>query len=109
MDPFDKLAEAKIRDWQSRGRPAASPNAVSMVDAGNLESQLLSEIVKLRAQARASSDPDQQHALGQRARDLKLQLMVLLESSGRPLAAQQIERNLDAAEAGPGPGGRESR
>jgi hypothetical protein len=99
MDMFDRLAEARIRDWQLRGRPVAPAGAASVGAAENLETQLLSEIVKLRAEARATRDAAQQQALRQRARDLKLQLMVLLESSGRPLAAAQIERNLQAAEA----------
>jgi hypothetical protein len=104
MDMFDRLAEARIRDWQERGRPLASPGATSLGEAGNLETQLLAEIVALRAEARTVGDAAQQSALRKRARELKLQLMVLLESSGRPLAARQIERNLQAAEAPAGTG-----
>jgi hypothetical protein len=99
MGIFDTLAEARIRDWQRRGRPMGAPGDGPVGAAGNLETQLLGEIVKLRAQARASRDPAEQKALRKHARDLKLQLMVLLESSGRPLAASQLERNLEASEA----------
>jgi hypothetical protein len=54
-----------------------------------LELQLLEEALALRAQARGASD-EERPALLQRAREAETRLLVLLETSGRPLAARRM-------------------
>lgn len=90
MTGMDKLAEARIRDWVQRGRPRTGHE----VDVPSLETQLLQEIVDLRKKAKAALDPQERsEALG-RARSLRTQLVVLLEQTGRPLAARGVDRLL---------------
>ena len=86
---FEGLAEARIQDWIRRGRPHP-PQVSAALHGGTLESQLLGEIVALRQSARVEPDNDlQSHLLGQ-ARSRELQLLLLLERSGRPLAAKAM-------------------
>ena len=95
MAIFETLAEARIRDWQRRGRPHAE-TAVQDLGAGTLEGQLLSEIIALLESARDESDAGVREHLRDEARKRRIQLMVLLEKSGRALAAKAIEERLAA-------------
>ncbi len=97
MSMFDKLAEARIRDWQRRGCPNRK-QALDSCGGGNLESQLLQEIVALRAAAKKEADERVRAEVLEQARKLKVQLVVLLERTGRPLAARKIEGRLDTPE-----------
>lgn len=93
MNPFEILAEAKIRDWIARGRPAGNP--LHDLSEGSLEAQLLREIAALTAMAEQTAEAAERTALRRRARDLRTQLLVLLEKTGRPLAARRVEQMLE--------------
>lgn len=86
---WEKLAEARIREW--RAQPAGQrPTQVPLGPVRPLELQLLEESLELRAQARGASDAPERARLLQRAREAETRLLVLLESSGRPLAARRV-------------------
>lgn len=93
MGLFDQLAEARIQDWIRRGRPHAE-QAEPFVDGGALEAQLFGEIIALGQAARAEPDDRARMRLLEEARKRQLQLSVLLESTGRPLAAQALAERL---------------
>lgn len=93
MGIFDQLAEARIQDWIRRGRP--HPEGVrGHVDGGSLEAQLLGEIIALRESARDEADDELRAHLLKEAGKREVQLFVLLERSGRPLAAKQLAERL---------------
>jgi hypothetical protein len=86
---WEKLAEARIREWQAR--PADGRCAPATSDSGPpLELQLLEQALQLREQARATTDPAERSQLNQRSREAETRLLVLLERSGRPLAARRF-------------------
>jgi hypothetical protein len=86
---WEKLAEARIREW--RARPAGQRCApAASGSARPLELQLLEEALQLREQARAASDPVERSQLSQRSREAEMRLLVLLERTGRPLAARRF-------------------
>jgi hypothetical protein len=64
------------------------------LQAATLESQLLGEIIALRQSARAESDPEARTHLLAQARTREVQLLVLLERSGRPLAARAMAESI---------------
>lgn len=93
-DPFSKLAEARIQEWNRRPaseRQVASPEALSLEP---LEMQLLQDARALYARARSATDATEAERLRQEAAHLETRIMVLLEASGRPLAAEQFARML---------------
>lgn len=93
MGIFDRLAEARIQDWTRRGRP--HPKEVTEdLKGGTLESQLLGEIIALRQGAKAEPDDKARAHLLAEARRREIQLFVLLERSGRPLAAKTLAERL---------------
>ena len=99
MSVWDQLAEARIREWLQR--PAAEREAATVpLEPGlPLELQLAREIAQLdrmAADADDPDDPDDAAALRGRASALMLQLMVLLEGQGRPLAAQHFAEQRQA-------------
>ena len=85
-DFFSKLAEARIREWQSR--PEAERNGPSagesVTSVAPLEVQLFDEARTLYARARKSADPAEARALRERAAQIETRIMVLLENAGRP-------------------------
>lgn len=85
---WEKLAEARIREWQGRP-PGQRPPAPPAGSVRPLELQLLEEALALRAQAGSASDAERPGLL-QRARAAETRLLVLLETSGRPLAARRM-------------------
>jgi len=93
MGLFDQLAEARIQDWIRRGRPHREA-VEGFVDGGTLEAQLLGEVIALKQAARSEPDEAARMHLQQEARKRQLQLSVLLERSGRPLAARALEERL---------------
>lgn len=86
---LDLLTEARIREWLQRS-PEERARAGSLATPGlPLEVQLQQEIRALDKLA-ATTIADDVSALTQRANQRMLQLMVLLENEGRPLAAQRL-------------------
>jgi hypothetical protein len=85
---WEKLAEARIRAW--RARPAGQCAPAASGSGRPLELQLLEEALQLREQARATSDPAERSQLNQRSRQAETRLLVLLERTGRPLAARRF-------------------
>jgi hypothetical protein len=94
MTPWQRLAEARIREWQQK--PAAERDSRATPDEpfAPLERQLLEEIIRLYHLAAAADRPGEAAALRRQAADHETHLMIILESSGRPLAAQHFSRLL---------------
>lgn len=96
MDIFSKLAEARIREWQQR--PEKEKQAIAeqseSLQLAPLEVQLFDEARSLYTRARASTDPTEASALREAAARIETRIMVLLEESGRPLAAKQFAKML---------------
>ena len=97
MGIFDRLTEARIREWQERSpeqkaREAAEAPAVT--GAEPMEVQLFKEIIDLQTLAGSTLDPTVQNELMAKAAALEIQLMEVLEQSGRPLAARQVAANI---------------
>jgi hypothetical protein len=86
MKIFDILAEAKIRDFESRQRNGVSesgtPNAAEYVRTESFEKQLLQEIYKL---IQGGND-----GMLKRAKELEIQLLASLEKQGLNLTAKRI-------------------
>ena len=72
-------------------REAARPESLAPAP---LEVQLLEDARALYAQARAADDADEAARLREAAAQIETRILVLLEESGRPLAAQQFARML---------------
>lgn len=101
MGLFDRLAEARIREWQrERSPPQAAPPPDLRRSEEPLEVELLKRILEWRARARETQDPNEKSSLLKRAAAAQTQLLVLLETTGRPLAAQRIARELDQRTGG---------
>jgi hypothetical protein len=87
---LDLLMEARIREWLQRS-PEERARVGALATPGlPLEVQLQQEIRALDKLAAATTNAADVAALTQRANQLMLQLMVLLENEGRPLAAQRL-------------------
>jgi hypothetical protein len=94
MDPWSKLAEARIQEWMKRpAKEREAPHHEALTPAP-LEVQLLEDARALYAQARAADDADDAARLREAAAQIETRILVLLEGSGRPLAAQQFARML---------------
>ena len=94
MDPWTMLAEARMQEWMNRPakeREAAPAEALADVP---LEVQLVDDARLIYAQARGARDPAEAARLRAEAAEIETRIMVLLEQSGRPLAAQQFARVL---------------
>ena len=93
-DILDQLAEANIRDWQRRvAAGEVDPQQPLSLHVQSWESQQFKEIVRLRDEARAVDDPEEQQRLRQRAEALRLQLMMVVERD-RPLLARALAARL---------------
>ncbi len=87
---LDLLTEARIREWLQRS-PEERTRVGALATPGlPLEVQLLQEIRALDQLTTTTTNVADVEALRQRANQLMLQLMVLLENEGRPLAAQRL-------------------
>lgn len=101
MGIFNLLTEARIREWQQREEPATS-SANQEISVGPLsddpfEVQLFKEILVLLDKGRAEQiDSSTCQRLLNKAGQLETQLMVLLEQTGRPLAARQLAETINA-------------
>jgi hypothetical protein len=92
MDFFSKLAEARIREWQQRPEKERADVASTPLSIAPLEVQLFDEAMGLYARARSTVDPAEREAALAAAARIETRVMVLLEESGRPLAAQQFAK-----------------
>jgi hypothetical protein len=99
MKRLDLLAEARIREWQ-KARSANSSAAIAGSPAEPLEVRLWNQIQALRGQARVATGP-QQDELRKTASALETQLLVLLETTGRPLAAAKMADALNSLAKSP--------
>ncbi|MCB9696975.1 MAG: hypothetical protein H6738_09380 [Alphaproteobacteria bacterium] len=89
MDWIERLIEARMRDWERRVREGTAPPPPEQTAlAPGLEVQLWQEILSLRALA--AERPGEVGDLA-RCRDRETQLWILLERSGRPLAAARLQ------------------
>lgn len=104
MSSWEKLAEARIQEWlrrprkdQPRQRDAAGPLVP-------LETQLLDEALELAREAHELPAGPGRTGVIRRGAAVELRLLVLLESTGRPLAAQRVAELLAHAKARLEPG-----
>jgi hypothetical protein len=95
---YRHLVEARIRDFRQRTLEGRTKPAPESTGGESLEATLMSEIRELRKQAREAKDEEKMKSLLAEAQKLETQLMVLLESTGRPLAARLIADRLRATE-----------
>lgn len=94
MGWIDRLVEARLRDWERQVREGtAPPPPASTALAPGLEVQLWQEVLALRALAAERTGAEREEVLG-RSRDRETQLWILLEGSGRPLAAARLQATL---------------
>ena len=87
-DWLERLAEARIQDWQRRLAAGESVPAPPPLVFDSWESQMVKQIVQLRRQATAADDPSELLA---EATKLQLQLLVVVERD-RPRLARELER-----------------
>jgi len=106
MDAWKRLAEARIQEWLrqpvSERQEASSPEGA----VAPLELQLLEDIVRLHAAAASAEDMEQANTLRQQAAALEMRLLVVLEASGRPLAARHFAKLLQEIRSGVAAAGR---
>ena len=95
MDWLEQLVEARLRDWDRRVREgtAPSPPEASLLAPG-LEVQLWREVLALHQLAAERPPGPERDAAAAGARDREVQLWILLERTGRPLAAAQLQQRL---------------
>ncbi len=96
MTDWEKLAEARIQEWLRRTPPARTSPPDPIVP---LETQLLDEALGLARDAFEQPDGPTRKALLRRATEVETRLLILLESSGRPLAAARVGELLAQARA----------
>ena len=98
MGIFDMLAEMRINEWQKRSANRSPEEQAAPVDSPvdeTLEVQLYKEILQLREHAQEPGVSGEERDLFMtKAGLLETQLMVLLENSGRPLAARNLAENI---------------
>lgn len=97
MAQFLHLTEARIRDFNRRkeaGETSPAPEKSDGRGGGSLESILFDEIVELRQQLRDTEDKKAAKELKLKISALETQLLVSLESTGRPLLAQIMAERL---------------
>jgi hypothetical protein len=94
MNPWQRMAEAKIRDWQlrkERGELRSVPDAA----LESLEGQLYNEVIRAREAAATATDPRERQAHRDRAEAARIRLMVILERGDRPLLREAFEKLLE--------------
>lgn len=97
MGIFDLLAEARIKEWQKRApdqKDKGAEETLTITGPEPLEVQLFKEIIALHKSAHKATEQVERHELLSKASGLQTQLMVVLEQSGRPLAARQVTENI---------------
>lgn len=90
MTAWTDIAEARIREWLSRPAAERAASHPGLEPGQPLELQLWTDVQALDRMAEAAVDAEEAALLRQRASDLMLRLMVLLEGQGRPLAARHF-------------------
>jgi hypothetical protein len=93
---YRHLLEARIRDFRQRKLEGKTRPAPESTGGESLEATLMTEIRDLRKRAREAEDEAEKKSILGEAQKLETQLMVLLESTGRPLAARLIADRLRA-------------
>jgi hypothetical protein len=97
VDWLEQLVEVRMRDWERRVREGTAPPPPEGVALGEgLEVTLWREIVALRQIATERPPGPEREAAVRRSADLEVQLWLLLERSGRPLAAARLQHTLRA-------------
>jgi 23S rRNA pseudoU1915 N3-methylase RlmH len=94
MDPWTMLAEARMQEWLRRPAKERETAETEGLPVAPIEVQLVEDARALHAQARGARDPVEAARLRAEAAQIETRIMVLLEQSGRPLAAQQFARVL---------------
>ena len=90
MSAIDLMAESRIRAWllkspEERARSEPDPDP-----ALPLELQLMQDVLGMDRLAEKSGSSTEAAVLQQKANELMLRLMILLETEGRPLVAQHF-------------------
>lgn len=90
MSAIDLMAESRIREWllkspEERARSEPDPDP-----ALPLELQLMQDVLGMDRMAEKSKSSMEASILQQKANELMLRLMILLETEGRPLVAQHF-------------------
>jgi hypothetical protein len=93
---WDHVAEARIREWLMRPASERSSVPVAHDPALPLEIQLLQDVTQLDRMAAAAAGPEAT-LLKTKADELMMRAMMILESQGRPLAAQHFAEQRQAA------------
>ena len=97
MGIFDLLAEARIREWQERSpeqKEKEAEESLAIIGTEPMEVQLFKEIIMLHKLADKATEQSEKNEILIKANKLQIQLMEVLEQSGRPLAAQQVSENI---------------
>jgi hypothetical protein len=97
MSDWEKVAEARIQQWLGRTLPDGPSR-----DEGPtlpLETRLLDEALELTRDAFELPEGPARTAALRRASEVETRLLILLETSGRPLAAMRVGELLAQARA----------
>ena len=89
MSSWEKLAEARIQAWlraPQPGRPRPTDDGLNVP----LETQLLDEALELAREVSELPEGPQREATLRQGVAIETRLLILLERSGRPLAAARI-------------------
>lgn len=90
VSAWEDLADARIREWLARPEAERRRSFPALEPGAPLEVQLFQDVRALDQLAAAAADPRDAARLARAADDLMLRLRVLLEGSGRPLAARHF-------------------
>jgi hypothetical protein len=93
-DIFQKLAEARMREWLSRPESERNRSTDEPVSMTPLEVQLFDDARALYERSVSCPSDDEAQAMREQAARIETRIMVLLEESGRPLAAQRFAQML---------------
>lgn len=97
MNPWNLLVEARIHEWRQRPEKPSRPDAVSGLSIPPLELQLLRDALERYEAAASAVDQASRAALVAEADALGTQLQVVLETTGRAMAARHFADQLLAA------------
>jgi hypothetical protein len=86
MSDWEKFAEARIQEWLRRPRPRPTHEGPIVT----LETELLDEALELAREASELREGPQREATLRRGVAIETRLLILLERSGRPLAAARV-------------------
>jgi hypothetical protein len=89
MSDWEKFAEARIQEWIRRPRQEP-PRPTHEGPIVPLETELLDEALELAREACELREGPQREATLRRGVAIETRLLILLERSGRPLAAARV-------------------